>query len=193
MRKSGRLFGSLIIAIVLSVSCRSSNTEKVKSTPTIIYDDGVSIWIYDVTVNYNRNIRQMIEAGKYALVAAPIVNHYKNEVYGNGLWGKTVALIYFNKPMTTNEVMQVFDKRRVLPGTLTYLLAFGIDNPVSQREYPLEHPIVALGSSHKNSDDSEISMIPYLYGNGHERFLSEIESTPNLAWRENTGFLFIYP
>lgn len=175
MRQSSRLFGCMIVVVALSIGCHSKTFK-----PATDFNKRNRL-TFGVTIDYNRSLEGMIEAGKYNLVVASVKDHYS--VSGNGLWGRTIELDCFGRFMTTDEVLQEFDQRGLWHGRIQDLLALGIDHPDMQRKYP----IVAIGSSWTSG--GTISMVPYLYGNDHERFLSEIESMPNLAWSENTCFI----
>lgn len=121
---------------------------------------------YTVTVNYDRTVEEMLEAGQYDWSNDNITAD--NFPLPNGKAGAEiieVELIHFDRYISSEDAIAEMAKRGLRPATLAELLALGEQYPDLQREFP----IVALGTVWRGRGGGRY--VPYLYGGGQYRSL----------------------
>ncbi len=129
--------------------------------------EGSIVDIFTVTVDYNRTLLQMIQAGKYDHADHEINAEHFPIVYDMGEYevsivthdaetaklfqppqkGKwkvelEVILVHFNRNISSDDAIKEMDQLGLRPAVLPELLAFGEMHPAVQKDFP----IVALGS-----------------------------------------------
>lgn len=97
---------------------------------------------YDVVVNYNRSLAEMVNVGQYDWVNANI-NKKNFPIVGEGEHKVSVTLFHFNRYIESEEVVTEMEKEGYRHAKIEELLALGETRPDLQREFP----IIALGSS----------------------------------------------
>jgi len=101
---------------------------------------------YDITVDYNQTIEQMVAAGSYNYANRDIssANFGQEVVAKKGVREELKAvLLHLDRVATSQEVLAEMERLGLRPATLAELLALGAKHPELQREFP----IIALGSS----------------------------------------------
>ena len=136
---------------------------------------------YLVTVDCEMSIEETIILGKYDWVNPAITS--KN--FATKREGKAefkVELIHFDHLISAEEALREIDLMGYRPAELPKLLALGCQYPDLQREFP----IVALGSVWWGPYSRHL--VPYLYGDFSERFLTLYWVEDNLGegWRFET-------
>lgn len=96
---------------------------------------------YELVVDYDKTLAQMIEAGRYNWENSDITDE-RFPVVGTGKATAKAVLVYLNKVTSTNEALAHLDQNGLRPATIAELLAFGAKFPDIQ----LQFPVVALGS-----------------------------------------------
>jgi len=145
---------STVVLFLLTVTLAESQTQSIR-----------------VTVNHNRTIEKLVEAGKYDWSNPDITS--KN--FPSSQKGKdqvSIQLVYFDRYLTSDEILKTLAKQGLRPATLKELLTLGEQHPDLQRQFP----IVALGSVGQNSDGDRF--VAYLWGGGLKRHL-------RLRWLES--------
>lgn len=123
---------------------------------------------YNIVVDYNRSLADMIKAGKYDRVDSGInTEHFP--LKGKGKHELTAILFLFDRYIESDDAIVEMDKQGYRPATIEELLALGEKYP----KLPKEFPIIALGSVWRNPDGDR--SVPYLYWLILERNL-------NLGW-----------
>lgn len=126
---------------------------------------------YQLTVDYDRALPEMIAAGGY-----DHVNEFLTEarfpVQGSGTATVTLGLACLGRTASTQEVEHALERPESRPGRIAELLALGAAHPGLQRSFP----IVALGSS--ATYPASYRRIPFLWGSPHVRHL-------DLRWDEH--------
>jgi hypothetical protein len=119
---------------------------------------------YTVMVSYDQNVEQMIKAGKYDWFNDDVTSRHfpSNE---KGVAEVLVYLVNFNRDISSEDAVKELDRHGLRPATLKELLALGVAQPDLQRN----DPIVALGSSLRDSDGRV--RVPCLSGGGSSRRL----------------------
>ncbi len=95
---------------------------------------------FPVTVDYRWSLDAMIKAGRYDWVNSDITA--KHFPVKPGPTEVSIELVYFDRAMTSDDVLAELARRGLWPATLPELLAFGAKYPEKQREFS----IVALAS-----------------------------------------------
>lgn len=124
--------------------------------------------IISLSVNYGRNVKEMIKAGKYDWENSDITE--KHFPLPAELKGKTTTisgkLFHFDRSISSEDAISEMDKAGYRPATLPELLALGEDQPDLQRQFP----IIALGSVWSGAFGRR--GVPGLNVGGYERKLS---------------------
>ncbi|MBI2033909.1 MAG: hypothetical protein HYT13_02310 [Candidatus Liptonbacteria bacterium] len=96
---------------------------------------------YKLTVNYDFLVEEAVNAGKYDWSSGSITaNNFSSTRKGEA--DVEVILVHFNHHIKSEEVLHELDKQGLRALELPELLAFGVNYPDVQREFP----VVALGS-----------------------------------------------
>ena len=110
--------------------------------------------VYEVEVDYNQSLREMIEAGEYS-AQHPDITQENFPFDARGEIERQFFLVRFNQIMSTADVLESFARHNLRPATMQELLAFGTDRHTDFAHKPLSQPqfltIIALGSSWKNT------------------------------------------
>ena len=126
---------------------------------------------YDVTVNYDLTVEQLIQAGKYDWVNDDITYSHFPSTEEGGKAQVVIFLVNFNHAISSEDAIGKMYVQGLRPATLKELLALGAAYPNLQRG----HPIVALGSTWRFPGGK--LRVPYLSGVGSPRGLGLIWST----------------
>lgn len=102
---------------------------------------GLTRPIYDLVVDYNLTLPEMIQAGNYDWVDSNI-NSANFPIVGQGVQKRRVELFHFNRFISSDAAIKEMDAEGHRPAKLEELLALGKAQPELQRQFP----IVALGS-----------------------------------------------
>lgn len=97
---------------------------------------------FKVIVDHELSRKDMIAAGKHDWVNEDITEKHFPRDKKEGKEKVDLELVYYNRVMTSEQVLSELKNRGYRPATLSELLAFGVAYPEKQREFP----IVALGS-----------------------------------------------
>ncbi len=119
---------------------------------------------YTVTVDRDKKLKAMIEAGRYDRTDLDITDK-RFPVKGSGTVEIDIELVHYGRYMSTDAVLKDLDARGLRPIRIEELLAPGCTKPELQREFP----IIALGSVWLGLDGGR--RCPGLYGYGSERHL----------------------
>lgn len=97
-----------------------------------------------LTVDYSKNLKEMIAAGKYDRTNSDITEkHFPLPTELNGKKVESSSkLFHFNRSISSKDAISEMDKVGYRPATLAELLALGESQPDLQRQFP----IIALGS-----------------------------------------------
>ncbi len=121
---------------------------------------------YTVTVDLDKKLKAMIEAGRYDWTNSDITDkHFPIE--GSGQSQVEIILRHYDKVMSTDAVLADLDQNGLRPATIAELLALGADPKT--RDLQREFPIIALGSVWQRLYGYRYC--PYLYRNGSKRHL----------------------
>lgn len=136
---------------------------------------------YDVVVDYNCQLAQMIQAGNYDSVYSDIIaEHFP--ISGKGRHEISVVLSRFlNREMAFDKVIAEMNQQGCRPAKIEELLALGEAIPYLQKNYP----IVALGSFWRAPNGNRY--VPLLLGCVGKRGLHL--SWLGTAWSANCRFL----
>ncbi len=136
--------------------------------------------VYDIVVDYNRSLAEMIKAGKYDWVDDNInAKHFPSK--DKGKHKLTTTLFYFNTRIESDDVIAEMDKQGHRPATIEELLAL-CEKYSDIREWP----IVALGSVWR--DPYGMHNVPCLEQNdsgGNFFYLARFDG----RWRASRRFL----
>ncbi len=140
---------------------------------------------YQLTVDYDRSLAEMISAGRYDTVNCHITDkHFP--IKSSGTLVVEMALVHLGRLITTEEVEAEFDRYGFRPARLEELLAFGEQIFDSQKQYQ----VVALGSFWVRSDG--FYLMPYLwYVAGGYRQLSLSWGYFDSQWSADYHFLAV--
>lgn len=117
-----------------------------------------------IAIDYGKSVEELVRAGRYDYANSDVTA--KNfPPQGKGTAQLDAVLVHLNRYVESEEVLAELEKVGLRAGTLQELLAFGVQYPNVQREYP----IVALGSVWR--DPYGDRYVPYLWGRGSERHL----------------------
>jgi hypothetical protein len=96
---------------------------------------------YPLTVNYQKTIEQLVEAGKYDYANSDVTS--KNFPESAKYESKLEAVLFHpNEDLESEEILKRMEKGGLRPATVRELLTFGAKYPDVQREFP----VIALGS-----------------------------------------------
>lgn len=98
-------------------------------------------FVYDIVVDYNQSLADMIKAGKYDLVDS-YINAKRFPLKGKGKHELNATLFHFNRYIKSDDAIAEMDRQGYRPGRIEELLALGEKYPDLQKEFS----IVALGS-----------------------------------------------
>ena len=115
--------------------------------------------VFMVTINYARNLGDMIKAGNYGYVNENITAE-NFPITGEGQVDEEITLIHFNRNISSDDAIKEMDELGFKPAILPQLLAFGETHPEVQREFP----IVALGSVACVDGERQVPYLDYWYG-----------------------------
>lgn len=119
---------------------------------------------YPVLVDYDRNVKEAIELGKYDWTNNDINDkNFKTERKGKANF--EIELIHFNRPISSENALKEIEENNYRPAELHELLALGEKYPDLQREFP----IVALSSVWQDPDGDRD--VPCLVKDGSGRRL----------------------
>lgn len=155
-----------------------SEKEAALQTPSMI--DPVALPSYSLTLDYGKNLKKMIAAGKYDWVNDNITQE-NFPIKGEEKQDVGVVLVHFGKRMSSEEVLAEFEKMNLDPPNLETLLALGAAQPELQREFPIValNPVWAYPSGGR--------YVAYLDGDGGGRGLDLFYFDG--AWRGDFRFL----
>ncbi len=119
---------------------------------------------FSVTLDYRRSLAEMIQAGHYDWVSPEITaDHFS--VSGEGCHQRTIALLNFNRQLTSEQIIAKLDEEGFRPAKIEELLALGEAQPQLQKKFT----IIALGSCWV--DLSGEQLVPCLHGDDNSRIL----------------------
>lgn len=96
---------------------------------------------FKVLVDYTKSLKKMIQAGQYDWVNDDITSdHFP--VKGNGQKEKEITLFYFNRDISSDDVIAEMGRAGYRPAKIEELLALG----AVEKELQKQFPIIALGS-----------------------------------------------
>lgn len=122
---------------------------------------------YMVTVDRDKKLKAMIEAGRYDYANSDITDkHFPVE--GSGQSQVEIILRHYDKVMSKDAVLADLDKDGLRPATIEELLALGADTKT--RDLQRKFPIIAFGSVWRGLFGYRY--VAFLDGNGSERYLS---------------------
>ena len=98
--------------------------------------------IFEVVVDYNLTLDQMVEEGKYDWKTPSLHEETFTNCNGDGQVNVELQLVHMNKPVQLKEVMAHLNELNLRPATLPELLAMGAQYPEVQRKFT----VAALGS-----------------------------------------------
>ena len=99
--------------------------------------------VYTVTVDRDKKLKAMIEAGRYDWTNSDITDQ-RFPVEGSGTEPVEIILRHYDKVMSTDAVLADLDKDGLRPIRIEELLALGADPKT--RDLQREFPIIALAS-----------------------------------------------
>ncbi len=102
---------------------------------------------YPIRVDYYRSLSGMIGAGSYNYHNEHI-NQRNFSLNGSGVDENKAALVSFDEPMESDQVLAALSERGLTPAPIEVLLALGEQHPDLQRQFP----IIALGSIWENDN-----------------------------------------
>ena len=121
---------------------------------------------FNIVVDYERSLSEMIKAGKYDWPNNDIAaDHFPIKGKDKGKQEKNVVLFHFDKTMSSEQVIVEMDKEGFLPAKIEDNLALGEIQPELQKQFP----IVALGSIWR--DAVALPRVSCLYWDGTRRAL----------------------
>lgn len=94
-----------------------------------------------VTMDLTRTMAQLIADGKYNWVNPDIAKHFSIQP-NEGSRPTELHLLWYNKVMTSDQVLADMDRQGLRPATFLELLWLGIQHPLLQPDFP----IIALGT-----------------------------------------------
>lgn len=97
--------------------------------------------VFPLIVNYGEKVEELVKAGKYGW-SNDNINSKNFPTERKGEIELEAALVHFDKEMNSLQVPEELDKMGYRAGENHELLAFGIQYPEKQREFPM----VELGS-----------------------------------------------
>ncbi|MEX2209727.1 MAG: hypothetical protein WD846_02450 [Patescibacteria group bacterium] len=118
---------------------------------------------YQLTVNYDRTLVEMVEAGHYDY-ANDNITADNFPIEGSGSAECEGVLVHLDRYASTTEVEAEIAKRGLRPATIEELLAFGEAYPEVQREFP----VVELGSSWVDSSGDRLVAYLWSYSDGRD-------------------------
>ena len=119
---------------------------------------------FDITVDYNRSLVEMVKTGRYDWVNHNITaEHFPVKDEGNQ--ELTITLFHFNRSIASGEVFSEMEKQDFRPAKIEELLALGEKYPELQKKFH----IVALGSVWRNPNGYR--RVPVLSWDGVKRSL----------------------
>lgn len=122
--------------------------------------------VFRLTIDYTRNLKDVIVAGYYDYVNKSITEaSFPLGVEEQSKKELIMKLFCFNRYVKSEEAIREMDGKGYRPATLRELLAFGEKYPELQRQFP----IVALGSVWTGPD--RVSCVPMLRGDSAHRDL----------------------
>ncbi|MCG2694907.1 hypothetical protein L6261_02375 [Candidatus Parcubacteria bacterium] len=98
--------------------------------------------IFTFLVDETKTVEELVAEGKYNWSNSDVTSKNFPRPENGTKTEKEIALFYFNKTMTSEQVIAEMDKVGYRPATIWELLALGIAQPNLQMEFP----IIALGS-----------------------------------------------
>lgn len=142
MKRSMFLVAVLAIFAIFCVSCAGGNYRAKR--PCSPCPATTTVTVYPpVTVDYSRNLGEMIAAGKYSTVSTIIDSaHFPLPTEVKGKRDVIPKVVYFGEEMMADDVLNELDRLGLQPAKIEVLLAFGEKYAEEYTEYPL----VALGS-----------------------------------------------
>ena len=114
---------------------------------------------FEVVVDYNKSLAEMVKAGGYHWVSEGIIKKYF-PIQGVGLQKTELALVHLNGKVKTKEIRKFTEsKNLIVPKGIEHLLALGATYPEIQEEFPVVVLCDFLGPNYGDS------VYPYLYIN----------------------------
>ncbi|MEK7637341.1 MAG: hypothetical protein AAB402_03080 [Patescibacteria group bacterium] len=101
------------------------------------------ITVYRVTVNRDKNLKAMIEAGQYDWTDPDVTDERILQVEGSGMVEVDIKLFHYNRPMDEDDVYNDL-RHGYRPAKIEELLALGAN--LKTRDLQRQFPIVAFGS-----------------------------------------------
>ncbi|OGY79985.1 MAG: hypothetical protein A3B74_04980 [Candidatus Kerfeldbacteria bacterium RIFCSPHIGHO2_02_FULL_42_14] len=162
---------------------KNQKKKKAASTPELSPHllDPSSLPTYKLTLDYGRNLKQMIAAGKFSYVHDNITQE-NFPIKGEGKQAVKAVIIHFGREMSSEAVLAEFERMHLDPPNLETLLALGEAEPALQRKLPIValKPIVA--------DPDGRRRVAYLDG-GYTLDRNLLLCYCDHDWREDRSFL----
>lgn len=98
--------------------------------------DPASLSTYHLTIDYGKNLQKMIAEGQYDWVNDNITQE-NFPIRGKGKQEVEAVIVHFGKTMSSEAVLEEFNKMNLDPPDLETLLALGAAYPKLQREFPI--------------------------------------------------------
>ena len=121
----------------------------------------------------SRNVRELIEAGKFEYVRDVITSKYfrdREGCYNYGAKKISVKVVDFDRDIPFYEILRILNKARLRPATLKELLA--LYNNLQDRLIKF-FPLVCLGSTWEDSKGDELCVrMDDSYNRVHGKFIS---------------------
>lgn len=99
--------------------------------------NSVVVTNYEVIIDYDMSLEEMVEAGKYDWGNLSINPRNFKFKKSKGKVKIVIKLVCFNKFMLYRKVLKWFSQHDLRPGNLPELLAFGATYPEKQVEFPI--------------------------------------------------------
>lgn len=127
-----------------------------------------AVQTYQVVVDYDQTLDQMVKAGGYDMVVEEEKITAKNFPFqAKGKVNVDLQLIHFGKAMQEWEIDTKLDRMGLRPATIEELLAFGAQYRDEQRKFA----IVAMGSQWVDDSTDILVFYPFLGHFRDSRFL----------------------
>lgn len=139
-------------------------------------------FVYDIVVDYNRSLDDMIKASKYDLLSG-YINAERFPLKGKGKHELNATLFHFNRYIKSDDAIAEMNRQGCRPGRIEELLALGEKYPDPLKGFS----IVALGSVWRLRPNDHI--VPSLLWNDSEHNLDIVSSDD--GWRAYWRFLAI--
>jgi len=166
-----------------------SNQDLLKRIAEMIIDDFEKPeGPFEIIIDYERSLGEMIRAGNYNWVSDGIL---EQEGVFEGKRGEqeTEAFLFsFSKRIAIPEIKEKMEKKGFQPARIEHLLAFGATYPEFQKKFP----IICLGSTFRETNiGPSLPRVPALVFEQGKRCLCLKPSWHLVGWEENCRFLAV--